>query len=282
MEPSTENEKENSYKVKPILNIFALPKIPKIKRTNTITVDSSKNATTDYKAIPFGKLNMHELTFVPIPDDIKRIVYNDGKSKDDRDLCDNLLDNLYTTLYAEATNTDEFIANFTTLIHLEEAANTKPIIHFHLYGITLELTSNNEQLFKIVSNQNVSKWIKAFNEKKIDSFELKLVNGKLDGGAIITGRIHSVENGVIVVKIISEFQLLKTVFKMNVLHGYDFIECQNCLFNLEFQTNRAPYLLQHSALNWIKQHNLFEIIIKNPEYEIKAAPDDAADISKSR
>lgn len=39
------------------------------------------------------------------------------------------------------------------------------------------------------------------------------------------------------------------------------------IVDLDFQTNRTPYLLQHSALNWLKKHNLLGILIENPKYE---------------
>lgn len=40
-------------------------------------------------------------------------------------------------------------------------------------------------------------------------------------------------------------------------------------FNIIFCINRTNYQLQHFALNWMNDHNLFDILIKNPQYELR-------------
>lgn len=38
-------------------------------------------------------------------------------------------------------------------------------------------------------------------------------------------------------------------------------------YDITFHTNRLAFQLQHEALKWMKDHGLFEIMIKNPEYK---------------
>lgn len=38
-------------------------------------------------------------------------------------------------------------------------------------------------------------------------------------------------------------------------------------YDITFHTNRLAFQLQHESLKWMKDHNLFEVLIKNPEYK---------------
>lgn len=38
-------------------------------------------------------------------------------------------------------------------------------------------------------------------------------------------------------------------------------------YDISFYSNRLPYQLQHHALNWFAIHDLFDVLINNPEYE---------------
>lgn len=41
------------------------------------------------------------------------------------------------------------------------------------------------------------------------------------------------------------------------------------LFDIIFYKNRTTFQLQHNALNYVKQHRLFSILINNPKYAIE-------------
>lgn len=100
-------------------------------------------------------------------------------------------------------------------------------------------------------------------------FEVKPVRYKVEGGLMITGRVREVEKGTIIVRIVQGFTVLEETNKVTELRGYDIVESETTrLFDLEFQPNRIPYLLQHTALNWLKKHDLFEKFIANPKYEV--------------
>lgn len=39
-------------------------------------------------------------------------------------------------------------------------------------------------------------------------------------------------------------------------------------YMMEFKTNRLPFLMQHEALNYVQNHNLFGLLINNPRYQV--------------
>lgn len=40
---------------------------------------------------------------------------------------------------------------------------------------------------------------------------------------------------------------------------------KNELFNIHFQLNRTSFQMQHNALDYVKKHKLFDILINNPK-----------------
>lgn len=42
------------------------------------------------------------------------------------------------------------------------------------------------------------------------------------------------------------------------------------LFDINFYPNRVAYQLQHKAMDWFKEHNLFNILIENEQYSQRA------------
>lgn len=46
----------------------------------------------------------------------------------------------------------------------------------------------------------------------------------------------------------------------------------NETYDILFEINRTVYQLQHNALNFIKKHHLFEILINNPMYQQQYLP----------
>lgn len=39
-------------------------------------------------------------------------------------------------------------------------------------------------------------------------------------------------------------------------------------YTMEFKNNRLPFLMQHEALKYVENHNLFGLLINNPRYQV--------------
>lgn len=259
-----QTEPSKSCEFTPVAKPF---KIPKIKRNMTVEVTAT--VTTRPKIsnnIPFGKLSMVDLKYIPIPKDIKEIEHNDDNQDDKSKLASH--QNLYNT----PTEANDYVEKFTKLIHFEEAANTKSLKDLNFRNATLQMVSEKEQTVSIssINDRNVKNWMQAFNSKKIDAIEFKPVGIHIDSSQCVpTGRIVNVEQSNILVKMNQGFQLLKSVYKMKRINEFTGLCVETDdkrFFDIEGITNRIPYLMQHSALNWIKKHNLFEILIENSKY----------------
>lgn len=55
--------------------------------------------------------------------------------------------------------------------------------------------------------------------------------------------------------------------------GHLLNNCSKQTYDIFFNINRMPFRLQHNALEWIKKHNLFNILINNPIYDISKHDD---------
>lgn len=44
------------------------------------------------------------------------------------------------------------------------------------------------------------------------------------------------------------------------------------LYDIEFHKKRLPFQLQHKTLYWMKEHELFEVFINNPQYKTFCLP----------
>lgn len=119
-----------------------------------------KSDLTVPRDISFGMLDMEDLEYISIPDDIKEIEYGKNESK------------LVSYQNMRVTNSVEYFEKFTNLIHFEEAANLRSLRELNLYSVDLEMVSCKDQTYKIASIDEG--WIKACKENKIDHFESDL------------------------------------------------------------------------------------------------------------
>lgn len=55
---------------------------------------------------------------------------------------------------------------------------------------------------------------------------------------------------------------------IEIVDNFDFVlrKYRNDLYDILFELNRMPYQLQHNALDFVKKHKLFDILIKNDLY----------------
>lgn len=101
---------------------------------------------------------------------------------------------------------------------------------------------------------NLSKYEKAFHEKLLKNFTLKAVEWSFE--------IHGV------------LKLSSEGIQFKVLNGLEQTNCLDLneqLFNITFSYNGASFQVQQNALHWIKEHDLFEILIENEKYLINEA-----------
>lgn len=86
---------------------------------------------------------------------------------------------------------------------------------------------------------------------------------------MILGQVKSTESCKIIIQITHGFNTLLDVHYINEVDDLtgDVVQGTNKrLFDIQFQTNRTPFLLQHNALRWMQEHNLFSILNANPKY----------------
>lgn len=99
---------------------------------------------------------MKDLNYISVPEAIKRIEYYDDLAELKS----------FDGMYREPTNVKEFVEKSTNMIHFEEAAATKSLHTYYLSTLKLTLICNKAQTFRIDCVEDLSKWIKAFNDKK--------------------------------------------------------------------------------------------------------------------
>ncbi|XP_055307474.1 putative helicase mov-10-B.1 [Sitodiplosis mosellana] len=189
----------NTHKVEPpkrkIQIIDALPQRPFKIPKRTTRVDDEKHNT-----IPFGRLFKGQLEQYAIPPAIIDLELNDDDTSKFESIRENFGD--------ARISSNVYIEKFSTLIHMEEAANSKHLATFDLQNVQISIHSRTSpiQLFKF-SHGDYQKYYRAWRRGTIVAFTAKPTGSEVD-------------------------------------------------------------TLQHNALKWIKEHNLFSILIGNPRYEL--------------
>lgn len=106
----------------------------------------------------------------------------------------------------------------------------------------------------------------AVEESIVDSFTLKPVLSEEEKrcrfrtNISIYGQIKGINKDFIFIEI-------------NDQHYADYVK-QNCSrrsFDIYFQLNIMTFQLQHNALNWMRLHKLFDLLVNNPEYNSLSA-----------
>lgn len=95
--------------------------------------------------------------------------------------------------------------------------------------------------------------LKQLDISTIDSFTIHPIHpNTVEWSSIIDGQLKSDDRNVLF-KINNGFdQLLKLI--------------DTCLFDINFTSNRITYQIQHKALKWVGEHELYNILIGNPLY----------------
>lgn len=105
----------------------------------------------------------------------------------------------------------------------------------------------------------MSKMAEAIDESFLDHFTLKQFETSTEVDPIkskvaISGKVKGNNKDYIFVEIEEGF-------------GHLFSNCSKQTYDIYFHINRMPFRLQHNALEWMKKHNLFHILINNSTYD---------------
>lgn len=185
---------------------------------------------------------MAQLESYEIPSDIQNLELHGDTSKL----------NDFKKIFNEArSNGASYFDAFSTLIYMEESANTKCLTAYNLRNVKIE--HHVDKTFKI-NYDNDQNYYKAWKRGTIDAFTMNPIGMHFD--ATIAGQISQVESQCILLKISEGFEVLLSC------HGN---EAQ--FFDINFHINRNVYQLQHNTLKWFKEHNLFSILIDNPQLD---------------
>lgn len=103
----------------------------------------------------------------------------------------------------------------------------------------------------------MNKYSKAYAENLLKRFSIEAVNWvfRFDG----------------------ELKILNGAIHFKVLNGFDKIFALDLnaeTFNIEFNSNLTSFNIQHNALKWMEEQNLFEELIGNDQYEAKCFVDE--------
>lgn len=197
----------------------------------------------------FRRLSKGQFEQYAIPPAIIDLALNyDDTSKLPKSIHENLSD--------ARISSNVYIEKFSTLIHMEEAANSKHLATFDLKNVQISIHSRtgHSQLFKFCHG-DYHKYYRAWRKGTIDAFIVKSSESEVD--TVISGQIYQIDTYYILFKVLEGFEELVCLFGSEA-H----------FFNITFNINRIVYQLQHNALKWIKEHNLFSILIDNPRYEL--------------
>lgn len=73
----------------------------------------------------------------------------------------------------------------------------------------------------------------------------------------MTGRVQKCDQSYIYIKIVDGYEDIFNIHKIS-----------DQLFDIYFEINQTTYQLQIQALDYLKEHSLFEVIINNPLYDL--------------
>lgn len=98
--------------------------------------------------------------------------------------------------------------------------------------------------------------------EEIDRIEIKPSYFKISTGRPYVGYIvsHDVDKKTLKLKVDEGFDdMMRTYYNLDYKH-------QN--YDVTFYSNRLVFQLQHQVLKWLKNHDLFNVLIQNPEYKM--------------
>lgn len=109
----------------------------------------------------------------------------------------------------------------------------------------------------------------AIEENVVDRFILKPKIGKVKAKNEIWGQVLRVRNQKIYIEIFPEsFNKVRNQF-------------EGQLFDIHFTVNRVPFQLQHFALEFVENENLFTRLIHNYQYKMHELPSNSVQVAEN-
>lgn len=107
----------------------------------------------------------------------------------------------------------------------------------------------------------------AIDENNLDRFILTPKQTRLNSKVEISGQICFIRDNQVVIEIFPDCcERLEHIYRFDT-------------FDITFQLNSTPYQLQHTALDYIQNHNLFDVLINNPLYSMRNTQFNASNTS---
>lgn len=176
---------------------------------------------------------MKKLEAFEIPDEIRDIEFHNDTTK---------FKYFNEILQKARTEENHYVAAFTAMIQMDEAANSKHVEKLDFKNVPLFLCSRIEQKFYIESKERNN--LKAYNET--DGFTIRKSSSKAFLGA---GYVTECRGNKVIFKI--------TQGLTDILSSYNE---ESTYFDLKFFTNSLVYQVLHNALYWFKKHKLFDVL----------------------
>ncbi|KAG4068951.1 hypothetical protein HA402_005099 [Bradysia odoriphaga] len=181
---------------------------------------------------------MGKLADYPIPDKVVSVALNKEPSQEFLDRISRWAEDTSLTRAGK----DTYNEAFRTMIYFEEFHQQQMVEKFNLKGGNVQQVDWNEFMF----------------ECPIESLGVAIDNGLLSRFVL-----HSADDAQEIGGSISRRDNEKIYVSL-----YDGVERFNedTLYDIKFKINRIPFQVQHKALDFIRSHKLFEILIENPKY----------------
>lgn len=154
---------------------------------------------------------------------------------------------------------ENYIESYKMMIHIEEEEQARYLDTFNKTDIQLSYHMDRQFCFPVTDSELAG----AVEEGLIDRFILKPKNPRINRNKrkkekMITGQILRLSGKEVIIEIFQK--TFHVVLKSHRHESYDIF----------FTMNRLPYQLQHNALDFIKNENLFTRLINNSYYDCKS------------
>lgn len=159
-------------------------------------------------------------------------------------------------------NETTYIKQLSAMMYFEEAFEKLRAEKFNLKNVQLIQCLEKINTFTIECDNGMPDFRKVINDSTINELKIKSAGSN---DKIASGHFKDCDTENIFSKIDEGFEDLS-------------ICCtdQGQFFDIYFVNNQSSFKLQHNALNFIQEHHLFPILIKNPLYvESKISRTDA-------
>lgn len=138
------------------------------------------------------------------------------------------------------------------MVYFEEAFEKLLVEKYNLKNVQLIQCLDKINTFIIDYDSEMPDFGKAINGSIINELKINLAGSN---EMIASGQIKECNNEFIYIKIIYGFE------NLSICCAGD-----GQMFDIHFVINKTSFSLQHNALNFMKEHHLFPILIKNPLY----------------